>query len=259
MTPLNKTITAQQPAEKVIDFEAIYKKHKRYWWLFAVCVAGCLAMAVLYLYVKKPVYHIQATVLVAQDDDSSGGASLLKSLALGSIGSKVDDEVLIMDSREVSTEMIRRLGINRTYIEKKGFLKSVDHYGTSPLAVDAPQALFDTLMVALQFKIEVDKQGKADITVKKSRFKTLASLEGVALPASVKTIYGTFVVRTTKHYKAGEPLEMKIAVMGDQVKSELLDDDLDAYIISKKSNGIMIDVEDKTHEAGKSIKIDYET
>ena len=253
MTPLNNSNTALQPAEKVIDFEAIYKKNKRYWWLFALCVAGCLAMAVLYLYVKKPVYRIQASVLVAQDDDSSGGASLLKSLSLGSIGSKVDDEVLIMDSREVSTEMIRRLGINRTYIEKKGFLKTVDHYGTSPLAVDAPQALFDTLMVAMKFNVEVDKDGKADITVKKGRFKTLASLEGVALPASVKTVYGTFVVRPTKHYKAGEPLEMKIVVMGDQVKSESLDDDLDAYIISKKSNGIMIDVEDNNIERGKDM------
>lgn len=252
MTPLNNPIN-QQPVEKVIDFESIYKKNKRYWWLFALSVACCLALAALYLYVKKPVYRIQATVLVAQDDDSSGGASLLKSLSLGSIGSKVDDEVLIMDSREVSTEMIRRLGINRSYFEKKGFLKTIDHYGTSPLAVDAPQALFDTLMVTLKFNVEVDKDGKADIKVKKGRFKTLATLDGAALPATVKTAYGTFVVRTTKYFKAGKPVEMKILVMGDQVKSENLDEDLDASIISKKSNGILIDVEDNNIERGKAM------
>lgn len=250
MTPLNTTVT-RPVGEKIIDFGTIYRKNKRYWWLFVLSVLACLTLAGLYLYVKQPVYNVNATMLVAQDDNTSGGAAMLKALSLGSVGSKVDDEVVVMASREVCSEMIKRLGVNRTYIEKKSLLKKVDHYGTSPIEVDAPQSIFDTLMTSMVFVIDLDKAGKADITVKKGRFKTIANAEGVELPYNMKTPYGIFGVRTTDFYKAGAPLSMKVLVYGNPIKCEMLAEDMMVYVMSKKSNAIVLSVNETNVQRGK--------
>ncbi len=250
MTPLSTDMTPQQ-GEKIIDFGTIYRKNKRYWWLFLLSLTGCLCLVALYLYIKQPVYSVQATMLVAQDDNTSGGAAMLKALSLGSVGSKVDDEVVVMASREVRSEMIKRLGVNRTYIEKKSFLKKIDHYGTSPIEVDAPQSIFDTLMVSMVFKIDLDKAGKADIIVKKGMFKTLARAEGVTLPYNIKTPYGIFGVNTTDYYKTGKPLSMKVLVRGNPVKCEILSEDMMTYVLTKKSNAIVLSIDETNVQRGK--------
>ena len=58
-------------------------------------------------------------------------------------------------------------------------MKKQDHYGTSPIIVEAPKELFDTLSVTLPFKIKVYADGKTDITVKKGMFSNYAELKGV--------------------------------------------------------------------------------
>ena len=104
----NQSSNNAQQSEPMIDFGAILNKYKRYWWVFAASVVVCLGLAVLYLKVKSPTYLVTSTILVAQDDNgSSAGASLLKSLSLGDLGgSKVDDEVVVMGSQELKNKML---------------------------------------------------------------------------------------------------------------------------------------------------------
>ena len=42
--------------EPVIDFSAIVQRYRRYWWLFLLSLLACIAVAVMYLKVKKPVF-----------------------------------------------------------------------------------------------------------------------------------------------------------------------------------------------------------
>ena len=35
--------------EPVIDFAAMVQRYKRYWWLFAISLAACVALALMYL------------------------------------------------------------------------------------------------------------------------------------------------------------------------------------------------------------------
>lgn len=103
----NNTSTSE---EKIIDLGALAGKYKRYWWLFVLSLVACLALAVIYLQYKLPKYLVTSTVLVAQDDDAgSAGASLLKSLSIGGAGSKVDDEVVVMGSQDITCKMVKEL------------------------------------------------------------------------------------------------------------------------------------------------------
>ena len=73
-------------------------------------------------------------------------------------GSKVDDEMIVFSSQELCTQVVKQLGINRSYLEDKGWYKpQKDHYNSSPIEVIAPEEMFDTLS-SVKFKIDVDKR-----------------------------------------------------------------------------------------------------
>lgn len=249
----NKSQIAQ-PVEKSIDVGAIYNKYKRYWWLFLLSVAACLALAIIYLRVKAPTYRIVSTVLVAQDDDaSSAGAAVLKTLSIGGGGSKVDDEVVVLGSQEICIQAIKVLKLNRIYKEKIGFLKKKDHYRTSPIEIDVSDSVLDTLMTSLKFNISVDKNGKADIVVKKGMFSTVKTIRNAALPATVNTQFGTFEVKTTPYYKPLKPLEINAMVFGNVPRAEGIMEELGVKVLSKKSNAILLDFVDNNIERGKDL------
>jgi len=237
-----------------IDFQALVARYKKYWWLLAASFVVCMGLAFLYLKVKKPVFLIVSTVLVDQDNNSSGaGAQLVKSLSLGGGGSRVDDEVVVMGSQELRSQMISRLHLNRSYVERKGFLKSVDHYGDSPIEIDAPEGVFDTLSVSMVFKVKIDANGRADVTVKKGRFNTLAELNAAPLPATVKTPYGLFSLRTTQHYVPKKEYSITATVSGNIPAAEALQKHMVVKVYSKKSNAIYMDVTETNPARGRDM------
>lgn len=241
--------------EPVIDFAALMARYRRYWWLFVLSLLACLALAVMYLKIKKPVYLVQSIVLVDPEDNSkpgssSLGGSLLKSMALGG-GARVEDEIVVMGSQQLRMLMVKELKLNRTYIERKSFFDRVDHYNDSPIEVDAPETVFDTLSTSFQFKIKTHADGKADITVKKGRFKTLSKVSQVTLPATVKTPYGLFQVKTTQYYKQGQEYNIMAAVTGNIPKAESLRKSMTAELLRKKANAIDLNTTETNVQRGR--------
>ena len=215
------TTTAQ--GEKMIDMGSVYNKYKRFWWLFVLSLIACIGLSVLFLKYKLPKYLVISTVLVDQDDDAgSTGASLLKSLSIGGGGASVDDEVVVMGSQDICNKMVKELKINRLYTLRKSMLDREDLYKNSPIEIDAPDEVFDTLSIGMNFKVTIKEDGKTDIKVKKGRFKTLAELKDQTLPVNVSTKYGTYQVRATEFYKPGEETVVNASVTGNQLRTEYL-------------------------------------
>ncbi len=252
MAKFNTPPTAQQE-EQIVDFSAFVRKYKRYWWLFLLSLIACITLAFAYLKLAKRVYNVKAVVLVAQDDNSAGaGASLLKSMKLMGQGSKVDDEMIVFSSQELCTQVVKQLGINRSYIEDRGWLKPVrDHYNSTPVEVIAPEEMFDTLS-SIKFKIDIDKAGKANIKASSGNDK-LANLKGVSLPTTLKTTYGTFAIKTTDDYHQGKPCHITASLTGNQIMGERLNKRIKVKLATKKSNGINLTIAENNKSRGKDI------
>lgn len=257
----NKGLSQQsQPSIK-----AAIAKYRRYWWLFLLSLIVCGGLAVAYLKIKAPVYLVQSSLLVDQDSGlpgttapksaTSGASSLLRNFSFLGFGggSGVDDEVIVMDSHELRSQVVDELKLNRSYIEKKGLFKKIDHYNDSPIEIDAPQALFDTLSISLQFKIKMDKQGKTQITVKKGMFKILAEVKDVTLPVNVNTGWGIYNVHTTSHYTPGKDLKINAYVTGTDIAAENLAKTTTVKVMTKKANAIYLDVEETNVKRGKDL------
>lgn len=252
MAQFNTPPTAQQE-EQIIDFSAFVRKHKRYWWLFLLSLVACMLLAFTYLKFATRIYSVNAVVLVAQDDNSAGaGANLLKSMKLMGQGSKVDDEMIVFSSQELCTQVAKQLGLNHSYVEKKEWYKpSKNHYNSSPIEVEAPEEMFDTLS-NVNFKIDVNKQGLADIKVKSGRDK-LANLKDVKLPVTVKTTYGTFIIKQTENYKKGKPCHITADLYGNYVLGEILNKRIKVKLATKKSNGINLSLNESNKARGRDI------
>lgn len=228
----------------------------RYWWLFLLSFVICFGLLFLYLRITPSSYLIVSTIMVEDDPfisfvggGSSKSNSMLKSVMGGD--ANVYNEIEILGSESMVAKTIGELGINCRYYEKTGFLKKKDHYGTSPIVVEAPKEVFDTLSVSLPFKIKVHANGTADITVKKSFFKNYAKLEGVQLPATVKTPYGLFVVKPTKYFTPNHEYAITASVAGVIPAALSLQEDMTVDQKAKKTDLIYIDVVDSEVKRGR--------
>ncbi|MBP5560254.1 MAG: polysaccharide biosynthesis tyrosine autokinase [Muribaculaceae bacterium] len=243
----------EKEKEKIVDFGAAMARYKRHWLLFAIATALCLGGALFYLHIKPDAYLIESTVMVADKDNNTGASSLLKSLSLGTGGSKVDDEVVVMGSQELCVKMIEQLKLNRRYYEKTGFMTKIDHYNDSPIELEAPVEFFDTLMTTLNVKVVVDKQGKALVQLRKGLFGVTTEKKDVTFPYNFATPYGIFNLHTTEHFKLGKPLTLTILVSGNTPRAEQLREIMTVTTKSKKSNAIYMDVVDPVIDRGKDM------
>ena len=230
----------------------------RHWWLFALSFIFCFGILFLYLRKTLPSYIVSSTVLV--DDQSlsfagignSKGNSMLKSV-MGGGDVNVFNEIEILASENLAAKTVDALDINCRYYEKTGFLKKQDHYGTSPIIVEAPKELFDTLSVTLPFKIKVNADGKTDITVKKGMFSNYAELKGVELPATVKTPFGLFVVKPTQYFTPKHEYSITASVAGNIPAALELQKDMTVDLKAKKTDIVYMDVMDNDVKRGRDI------
>lgn len=256
-----KTTVAKniQAPSQSMDFSKVFHTLIGYWWMFILSFVVCFGILFLYLRKTPPSYLISSTVLVEDDAlasftgvGSGKGNSMLKSM-MGGGDVNVFNEIEILASENLCAKTVSELGINCRYLEKTGFLKKKDHYGTSPIVVDAPKELFDTLSVSLPFKIEVHADGKADITVKKGMFSNFAELEGVELPATVKTPFGLFVVKPTKYFTPKHEYSITAMVSGIIPAAIGLQKDMTVDQKAKKTDIIYMDVMDSDVQRGRDI------
>lgn len=230
----------------------------RHWWLFALSFIFCFGILFLYLRKTLPSYIVSSTVLV--DDQSLSfagignpkGNSMLKSV-MGGGDVNVFNEIEILASENLAAKTVDALDINCRYYEKTGFLKKQDHYGTSPIIVEAPKELFDTLSVTLPFKIKVNSDGKTDITVKKGMFSNYAELKGVELPATVKTPFGLFVVKPTQYFTPKHEYSITASVAGNIPAALELQKDMTVDLKAKKTDIVYMDVMDNDVKRGRDI------
>ena len=230
----------------------------RHWWLFALSFIFCFGILFLYLRKTLPSYIVSSTVLVDDQSLSFAGIgnpksnSMLKSV-MGGGDVNVFNEIEILASENLAAKTVDALDINCRYYEKTGFLKKQDHYGTSPIIVEAPKELFDTLSVTLPFKIKVNADGKTDITVKKGMFSNYAELKGVELPATVKTPFGLFVVKPTQYFTPKHEYSITASVAGNIPAALELQKDMTVDLKAKKTDIVYMDVMDNDVKRGRDI------
>lgn len=242
-----------------IDLRKYIAMIKRNWlWLVAVFFI-VMGMAVTYCVIKMPQYK-STSMLLIENDSEDGGKSMggmmgvMKTFSIGGFGSSsIDNELLILQSHALKKNMIGRLGLNRTYVERNGLFKTL-LYKESPVLVDAPAAFFDTLQTGFKIRIEL-KDGKADIKASKGFLGTvIATKKNAMLPCTFETPYGYFQILKTDNYNPNDNRIVDVVIQGNDLAVGAFDKKvLEITYANKKSDGIILEILDPSKERGRDI------
>ncbi len=225
---------------EIIDISGLLRQYLSKWYWFVISVVCCCGLAFAYVKIHKPVYQVNANILISSDDDSdlTGGFGAFSGLFGGK--NSVDDEALILGSHSVLKSTVKELGMNCLRVERSGLfgLLKKEVYEDYPLnIVPVNPTVPDTLRTSLRFKINVDKKGLASVKVIAKR-KTLCEIEDKSLPVAINTPYGDFTLDKTSFFENGKKLRMDINYSGYDVCAEDMREFVVVDITSKKANMI---------------------
>lgn len=247
-------------AEKKYNFRVMMRYFLRHWWCFALSVIVFMSLGYLYVKIKSPLWVVHSSLMFNQNEDDEGGrggilGSIMSSFSLGSgVGVNVDDEMYKINSHTALMNVTRELELNKIYSSKPGlFKRKIWYYKNSPIAVDIPESVLDTISASTDFRIKVSKDGKeAKIKVKQGEYKTVYN-KTTKLPATIKTPLATFVVRTTSYYHPGESLDFSATLTSADNYAKGFVEHIGVAPVSKRSNAVELQVEDVNTERASDV------
>ena len=249
--------------ENIIDLRRFFREVKRYKWLLLAGIVVCTSFGFWMSVRSMTKYEIQGQVLIGDDNKPGGGAGgagsmaqMMKTFSVGGFSaSTVDNEVLIMQSHDVLLRVVRMLELNRTYVGKTKEGKREMLYRNSPIRVEAPAALFDTLTKSFNIKVVLNDDNTVDVKATKGFFKkTLAESEGITLPHLLKTPYGDFQILAANDSASIVPCkEVNVTVSGNEGVAIDLYEKSEIDVATKLSDIINVDYECANLNLGKAI------
>lgn len=242
---------SQKDKSQFFDVKSLFNDYRRHWWWFVISLFLCGAMAVVYVKTHNAQYAVCANVLVSDDNTGSFTAMSGMSDLFGS-SANVEDEVYVISSHSVLRDVARNLGIYKTHYVKKGLLGGYLAYPDFPVDVTADSSLLDTLNTTMTFKVNVGKDGKADIKMYADG-KKIGQEKNLRLPVSLNTKYGRYTVLPTPDYPKGEKVKTTISISGYDDAAEDLSHSISSDRASRKSNMINLYMRTENTDYGKDV------
>ncbi|MBO7609403.1 MAG: hypothetical protein J6S96_04295 [Muribaculaceae bacterium] len=236
---------------QVLDLRRHWRALRRGWWLYLIALLTLLGLATYYALNKQEQYRIQGLVLIEDEKESAAGlramggmAQMMRTFSIGGFSSSVDNEMAVIASHDVRERVARALSLNRTYVLHTGLLTRCLMYHDSPIKLDAPDEVFDTMSHSLKVNVHLH-DGKADIAVRRGRFTSASwKTKDATLPCKVVTPYGEMQLLKTALYDPAKDIKMDINVASNNEIAEFLHKQVKISIPSKKGDAIKLTLKD---------------
>ena len=194
----------RQSASFSIDFKDMVSLIVDKWYWFVISLVLTMGLATLYL-MRTPRQYISSTLVVVPGEDAPLPSGLdLSVLGIQPKASNVTNQIRMLESPSMLSDVVARLGLNNRYYTKDG-LRMVDLYKSSPIIVTPA----DTVM-AESYKFTVALDGNKNFLL--SDFGP--QYDGVTVKGSlgqtVKTPLGLFTIATSPWYQGNPYIDSDI-------------------------------------------------
>lgn len=196
------TDDSQNKKEEKINIYALIFKYLIYWPWFVASLILFLALGYLYIRKSTPVYQINASVLIKENNSRGGFSSAknplgsLSGMGLISMTNNFDNEIEILNSRTLMKKVVINQNLYISYFEPRLLSFTRELYKTAPLNVYMTPEEAEKLEgpVTMKFK----QSGKETWTVTLKYWKDEEKLEQEAtinrLPQVINTPVGIITV-----------------------------------------------------------------
>lgn len=143
--------------EAGFDFKTILMKLFIYWKWIVVSVIACLCCAVVYLRMQTPVYRVQATIMI--NDEQKGSfqnqmMTLQQDFGIMNTTGGIDNEIEVLRSKSIIKQAVIDLGLYVRYSLDGGFLSpSRALYGAYPIEAKIGREDLDQLTSGISFVV----------------------------------------------------------------------------------------------------------
>ena len=151
----------QVSEEQSIDIKQLLFTSLHYWYLFVIAVALALVIGFIVNRYSTKVYQTSGTVLIKDDRSSYDATAIMTNMNFGNM-QNIDNEIAILKSYTLTERVVKKMGIEVTYMEK-GRITTSEMYKTSPFHVEfersVPQA------VGLMYEVTLSNDGSINLHV----------------------------------------------------------------------------------------------
>lgn len=240
-----------------IDLRRVCRELKHRKWLYTAVFAIILGAAVAFVWRKEPEFTAHSTMLI-ENSSSEGqgrGGSLMQMMRVFSTGgfasSSVDNELLLVNTRDVALRAVKAMNLNITCFQKHG-LRSKTLFADTPLTLSIPESVADTLSNGYNVKVWI-KDGKADIKVYRGRFfkTTILEQHSLSLPCTVDTPSGPFTLAATGELPA--KATYIFGVDGYQNTADYLFNEVKTEVCDKMADGIEFSYSSPNRDKAKAV------
>jgi tyrosine-protein kinase Etk/Wzc len=212
-----------------------------YWPLFLVLIL--LGASAAYIYVKTvvPVYEISASILIKDEKKGSDESKIMESFDLLGAKKIVENEIEVIHSRTILTEVIKDLHLYAPIFEKDG-LVSRPAYISSPIIVELqePNSLIQTEEIPFVFSLETQT-----LIVKNKKYP---------LNQWLNSKWGTIRFSNNPLYRRSSSIDNFYFKLDNLKKTvDDLSEKLDVSTSSKLSSVINLVLKDAVPERGEAI------
>ncbi len=198
MSEQTNPVSSTPQNEENVDIKALIFEYLIHWRVILLCLIAVLALTYVWLRYQSPVYNVNTTVLIKQEDNnkSAGNAAnammAIQDIGMLSMANNFDNEVEIITSRTLVKKVVNALKLNIRYSESQFFSYPIDHYGTSPVQVYMTPEEADRLTDPVEMELTLTPDGKVSVegTFVVDEEEQKASQEFNALPALFITPVG---------------------------------------------------------------------
>lgn len=225
-----------------------------YWPWFVACLILCLAGAWIYLRYQTPVYDVNATVLIKQDDKTKGNNSnnplaAMQDLGMLSMASNFDNEMEILRSRTLIKKVVNTLGLNIRYAEPRSFGYARPLYKQdTPIKVWMTPEEAEKLVAPLNLQLDCTSDGKVKATAtyilnenENTTEKTFDRLPGVLV-----TPVGTLTLNAKDSTKIQEERTIQVQIVSPTAAAKVCQENLSTEPTSKQTTIVRLNYND-TH------------
>ncbi len=232
----NKINSNKSSNNDVVNLREIATKYLRKWYWFVISFFVFLSIGYFYLKITVPTFKVQTTILLRKEDNNLGFSemAILESMGMSGSSKEVEDETQVLKSMTLMKSVIKDLGIETEYFEKKG-MRYEDTYPEIPVQLIVPAYFNDTVKEQIEFRISQNSDGYK-IHYKSGIFKETIVVKD--LKAAINTEKGKFSLKPGNKFKKG--VDYKIVSYPIRVLTDIYQQKVIIAAVNKKSNAISI-------------------
>lgn len=155
--------------EKPVDYKALIFEYLIHWPYILAFLLLSLVGCYVYLRYQPPVYTVNTTVLIKQEEQKGGVNTPLNAmpdLGMFTMASNFDNEIEILQSRTLIKKVVNQLNLYVQYSRSQSFGYALPAYANTPVKVWMAPEEADRLTAPMQLEVSYTPNGATHITAR---------------------------------------------------------------------------------------------